>query len=126
MSFVLEVKRDLDHLLVTARGRVHNLREWVEYVSAIVREATRYGRECVLVDERELSLSLDVKDIFLFAEEKAVDMRFGLDNKFVSVCSKCNEDTMDACELFLRNRNIDFKVFSNMEAARRWIRATQA
>ena len=121
MSFTLDMQKGDGVLLFTSYGRLRNLQDLLDYISAIMRECERHDGECILLDERELALSLTLQDMFIFAEEKAIDLRFGLDNKCVSVCSRDNMELMDAGALFLRNRNIEFKVFPDMGAAREWL-----
>lgn len=121
MTYTLRTTPQKGYLLVELDGAVDSISEIIEYTVTFVAEAERLDLHKVLVDERNAFFTLDFMDLVKLAEH-ASERDFHL--KGFRIASLPHPDMLDkhkAFETAVRNRSIEYRVFTSEDDALDWL-----
>ncbi len=117
ITYISEIKEDM--LLITASGRDENVRQVIDYGSAVIDLAVRHGATLVLCDERNLEYALDTFDTFQSAREIA-----DLAPKVARIAIVCGAKFLKDgkfWETVAVNRALQVRVDTDIERAKAWL-----
>lgn len=110
-----------EYLLIESSGEMATFEEGVEYIEAQVVKARETGIRRILVDDRNMAVSLDYADILALAEYWG---RSGLPSMGLRVAAlppPAAPQGQQAYETTATNRSIVFKVFFDRQEAEDWL-----
>ena len=117
ITYSAEINENL--LLITASGRDENVREVIDYGSAVIDLAVRHGATLILCDERNLEYALDTFDTFQSAKEIA-----DLAPKVARIAIVCNAKFLkdgQFWETVAVNRSLQVRVDTEIDRAKAWL-----
>ena len=122
MTVTLDRADTESYLRITAKGRIGSLEELSEYASRVISEATRYGKRCLLLDERGLRTDLELVDIIEFVEELSAQGIQSMRLRIAVLGSRTRRpDLSQDFEVFLQSKNFRYKIFETAEPALHWL-----
>lgn len=123
MPISFEFKAKEKYLLCTARGITKTLAEVQEYAGAVLAEAGKTGFKRILLDERELPDELNAYDITLFAKNLAAELVPVRGLRVAVICTSAKIDIIKTYETMLQNRSMNYRGFTDLDAALEWLTA---
>ncbi len=117
MNRAIEVTREKDFVLVTARGK-HTVGQGRESLRQIAETAAVDGR--LLLDVREASSFLSLTDVRALVEEFA-ELGLGAGRKTAIVSSADRFDNVHFFAVSARSMGLDVQAFSSFDEAREWL-----
>ncbi|BDQ33880.1 hypothetical protein JCM14722_14220 [Pseudodesulfovibrio portus] len=121
MPVKFETTRMDNYLFVESSGEMSSFEDGIEYIQAQVTTASREGIRRLLLDERNLTVTIDYSDILALAEywEKNNLQTMGL--RVASMPPVDAPQAQLAYETPAVNRSIMFKVFFDRQEAEDWL-----
>lgn len=122
MTFTVDFKLEGDVLFVKATGKVHGVETFSEKATTVVREILRTNAKRIMLDDRELAVSLDAIDIKDIADvlEQSNLQTMGL--RLACMCRQLDRDTYQLIETMYQNRSLNFRLFQKREEALEWLK----
>jgi len=122
MSYSL-VTTDVDsHLLCVTDGQVNDADALIEWALDVVSKAQESGVRKLLLDNRTFALNLSPLDVVTFANslEKMDAAQLGF--RMAVLSSPGNKEISHLVETTLTNRSASYKMHSNLNDAKKWLR----
>ena len=121
MSYTLSFSKQDGWFSVAAQGEIDSFEVFSEKARTVTGEILQSGIKRILLDDRELAISLDAHDITLVAEqlEKANIQALGL--RLASLCRPEDRETYRMFETIYGNRSINFRLFTDKQSALNWL-----
>lgn len=121
MSFDLQFKESDGVLAVICHGAIYTLDGVFKKVGAAIVKMSETKAKRVLVDDRNLVMSLDALDVNRLADrlESAKFQMLGI--RLGCLCRPEDVSTYKMIETAYRNRSINFRLFDNEQAALEWL-----
>jgi hypothetical protein len=117
IKYIAEIGENL--LLITASGRDDNVRQVIDYGTAVIDLAIRHGATLILCDERNLEYRLDTFDTFQTAKHIAE-----LAPKVIRVAIVCDPEFLEDgkfWETVAVNRALQVRVDTDIDRAKAWL-----
>lgn len=114
------------YLLIESSGEMETVEDGVEYIQAQIDAALKEKIQRLLVDDRNLTVSIDYSDILALADywEKRGLQRIGL--RAAALAPPSAPQAQLAYETTATNRSIVFKVFFDKQEALNWLLKPQS
>ncbi len=122
MDYDLVFEHRVSYLYAAITGRQDSLRIDQNYFGKILKECRAAGYQCVLIEEN-LGTQLSTADMFYAAEGAAALDIGGLKVAFVDRFPSHIEGNRFG-ETVAKNRGLNVKLFSNIDAAKAWLGVT--
>lgn len=121
ISYDIQVEGDL--LYVTASGSDESLEEVQAYGAAVVEACREHSCRRVLADERALDYRLSTIDTYDLAKYYSKYVPHVI--RAAVVCSPGDLEDGSFWEVAVQNRGLLFRVFTDFEQARAWLKAIE-
>ena len=127
MDYVIEHDKDRQLIIVTATGK-WELEKDNEMIRQIMKAVEESGSQKVLVDMRELHFDLPMIHFFERAQGlRQQRMQANTTSRKVALVYAARTSKIDADLTFFetaaRNRNLPYRVFKDLEEAKKWLHA---
>ena len=110
------------YLQIVVAGRIDTLDELSAYGDQVIANARRYGKRCILLDERKLRTDLDLVDIINFVEGLSTQEIQSLRLRVAVLGSKTRrKDLSQDFEVFLQSKHFRYRIFETAEDALPWL-----
>jgi len=120
MPYEYTLLQEKEYMYLHTSGTVRTVDEVLTFVAAMLADLKRRQYSRVLIDETELTVSMDQFDTYTFAEELATHLPAeGL--RIATIHAPQNKDVYGWAETFLRNRSINYRTFPDKDSALRWL-----
>jgi len=119
LAFSYSIKMTPDFMLVTAEGVLNDSEQMTTYFKEVLQSVSDNKITKLLLDERNTYRSLTVLDAYrtgkLFIDETSPRLKSAM------VCSEENQVHDGFFETVVRNRSINFKLFTDIGTAVEWL-----
>lgn len=121
MSAILKSKDRNGYLEIVVTGSIYKAEELMEFNTAMIAEAVKYGRNRVLLDMRELVEEVDLPDKYMYAKEVEED-ELKRSIRWAGIGAERNIEKMREIAVMLRNRGVLYQPFLDRAEALKWLR----
>ena len=121
MTYTIDFKVEGDVLFVKTSGKLHGVETFSEKAKTVVGEILRTNAKRIMLDDRELAVTLDALDIKDIADqlEKSNLQTMGL--RLACMCRKLDSETYKLVETMYQNRSLNFRLFQSRDEALDWL-----
>ena len=123
MPYTYTFTEEADYLLCVTDGEVNDVASLISYSEAIISETKRLNRRRLLIDDRNLTVTLSPLDVTTFSNYLANANFAMLGIRIGVVYSPKNKEISHVFETALTNRSVSFQTFKDLKAAEEWLTA---
>ncbi|MCJ2165745.1 MULTISPECIES: hypothetical protein [unclassified Pseudodesulfovibrio] len=123
MSYTATIQYFDNYIRVTTSGSIDSIEELFEYAALLAQKGEEYATTRALLDERTLVNRTDVMDAYTLSESN-ITAESAM--KGVRIASLITPESMELGTVFetiLRNRSLNFKIFTDEKKAIAWLTA---
>ena len=122
MSIQLEFERKQNWAIARLSGSSNAMEEIVAHFPQIAEECVRANTRNLLIDFTQVQISASTLDRFEMGQSAVVFVKHGI--KIAAVAQPHHMDQERFAELVARNRGVNVRAFTDIQAAEEWLLAS--
>jgi hypothetical protein len=123
MPYTIAIQHLDSYIRVTTSGTIDSFEELFEYAALLVQKGEEYHTTRAFLDERNLVDHCDVMDAYALSESDITAESAMKGVRIATLIAPENMEHSTAFETIVRNRSLNFKIFTDEKKAIAWLTA---